>query len=64
MNNEKKFLSTVTRAVIALLMIIGFSMDGCQGNDGFFIVATLIWIYQPFIVRVESYILHNFHRSY
>jgi len=61
---ELKTLLFYTRALIVLLMITGFFIDGFQGNDPLFITATLLWVYQPFVVRAESYLLHYRHPSF
>ena len=64
MNSQKqnRQLDVFTRGFITVLMVVGFSLDGCQSNDGLFIVATLMWIYQPFVVRAETFILQHLHR--
>ena len=55
----QKSLTALTRAIIALLMMTGFSLDGCQQGDALFMAATLLWIYLPFIVRTESQVLRR-----
>lgn len=59
---EQRYLLACSRAIIAILMIIGFYIDGCGRSEVFFTIATLMWIYQPFVVRTESNILHGLRR--
>ncbi len=52
--NIHKLLCSLSQALISLLMVLGFLVDGAQDSDPLFLIATLLWVYQPTVVRTES----------
>jgi len=50
----KRRLHSVHSLVISLLTTAGLLVDGWQSQDYFFIAATIYWVYQPNIERLEA----------
>ena len=50
----KRKLHSIHSLIIALLTTAGLLVDGWQLKDGFFILATIYWVYQPNIERIEA----------
>lgn len=66
MNDTTKMrrLLALTRATISVLVSIGLSIDGCHASDPFFFFATLLWVYQPYVVRTESRLMQRFQAAW
>ncbi len=43
----KTRIHNLNRHVIAILSIIGFALDGINMTDLFFVIALVLWIWQP-----------------
>jgi len=51
---NKRRIHNLNRCLIVLLSLLGFSLDGLQLADGFFITSILLWLWQKECDELEA----------
>lgn len=54
-----KSLYKLNRVLILVFILMGLASDGFQLGDVFFAAATVLWIWLPFYVRLETTVINQ-----
>jgi hypothetical protein len=54
-----KSLFKLNRVLILVFILMGLASDGFQYGDVFFAMATVLWIWLPFYVRLETTVINQ-----
>ena len=58
MTRPSKSLFNLNRCLILLFVVLGQLSDGIQTGDYFFFAATVLWIWLPSCVRLETTVIN------
>lgn len=59
MSNKNPSLINFNKTLILLFIVLGQVSDGIQTGDYFFFAATVLWIWLPTCVRLETTVINH-----